>query len=312
MITILGSINMDLILQTERIPQVGETVLGHDFRQVSGGKGANQAVACARLGSEVKMIGAVGKDDMGSTLSRALEAEKIDCELIRRSELPTGLAMILVDAKGNNSITVASGANFDLLPEQLEAAKPSLEKSSVFLAQLENPLPYVSEALKLAHSLGVTTVLNPAPAADLDAELYQSIDLLTPNETELAFLSGQPTDTAEECEKAGRVLLDKGLRCLIVTRGAEGCLLMQGEEVRHLPSYRVKMVDSTAAGDCFNGGLVSALDKNQSLEEAIDFAMKAAAISVTVPGAQPSLPHLEDLENFPAWYPKHRVGKDHA
>lgn len=308
MITILGSLNMDLILHTARIPKVGETVLGHDFRQVPGGKGANQAVAAARLGASVAMIGAVGRDDMGAFLLRQMKKDGIDTSLIWESEQPTGLAMILVDDEGHNSITVASGANFDLKEEQLQQARPILEKSSIFLAQLENPLPYVSEALKQAHSLGLRTVLNPAPAAPLESDMMASIDILTPNESELSLLSGGlPTETPEDCMKAGQRLLDQGLSTLLVTRGADGCLYMDGKETKVFPAYRVPMKDSTAAGDCFNGALVAALEQGSDLFAAIDFAMRAAAISVTREGAQPSLPRLEEVRAFDAWYGKQEI-----
>lgn len=309
MITVVGSLNMDLVVQTERIPRVGETVLGGEFNQIEGGKGGNQAVAAARLGGDVKMIGAVGQDDMGRQLLASLEKDEIDISRIKLSSEPSGMAMILVDAAGNNSITVVSGANFDINVDDIRRDEDLFARSSVVLAQLECPLDVVAEALSLAKEHDCLTVLNPAPAQALPAELLADVDILTPNETELELLSGMGTSSMEECTAAGEKLMASGVKSLIVTLGSRGCLYMEGDVAEHYPSYLVKMTDSTAAGDCFNGALVAALDNGSSIHDAIHFAMKASAISVTRAGAQPSLPTQEEMADFAAWYEERRLDK---
>lgn len=307
MITVVGSLNMDLIVNTERIPVEGETVLGHGFRQAEGGKGANQAVAAARLGADVAMIGAVGNDDYGTRLTDALARDGIRTDTVIRSDEPTGVAVIIINGRGNNCITVASGANFTLTPADIEACDALIARSNVLLTQLETPLDTVLRACELARTHGCLTVLNPAPATDLPDELLARIDLLTPNETELALLSGRSTDTLEQCERAGRVLLERGVKTLLVTLGEHGSLLMTSERTEHIPAFLVAMTDSTAAGDCFNGALVTALERGETLDDAISFAMKAAAMAVTRRGAQPSLPTAEDMAGFDAWFETHRL-----
>ncbi|MDD2426505.1 MAG: ribokinase [Eubacteriales bacterium] len=302
MITVVGSLNMDLVVQTEQIPRVGETVLARDLRYVEGGKGANQAVAAARLGGNVSMIGAVGSDDMGDRLLTVLERDGVDISGIKRSTEPNGIALIIVDANGNNSITVVSGANFDLDAEYIHLHEDKIAGASIVLAQLECPLEFVAEAMLVAKNHGCTTVLNPAPAQKLSAELLANVDILTPNETELELLSGHSTATPEEIEAAGRKLMESGIKSLIVTLGSKGCFYMDADSAEYYPSYKVKMTDSTAAGDCFNGALVTALDRGDYMHDAIHYAMKAAAISVTREGAQPSLPTVKDMENFDVWY----------
>lgn len=311
MITLLGSLNTDLVLQTEHIPAEGETVLGRDFRTFPGGKGGNQAVAAARLGSELQMIGAVGRDERGSFLLHLLEDEGIGTSLIHKSELPTGLAMIMVDQKGRNAIAVAPGANLALEEEQLAKARPYLEESSILLAQLESPLDFVERAIVTAKSAGLLVILNPAPAVALHRGLLSATDILTPNETELSILSGGlSTSSVEDCERAGKLLLQQGVRQLIITRGSEGCLYLDENTLRTFPAYTVKPLDTTAAGDCFNGALAAKLDQGAEIFEAIDFAMKAAAISVTRQGAQPSLPRLEELIHFDTWYEKQTSARE--
>ncbi len=309
MITVVGSLNMDLVVQTEHIPRVGETVLARDLRHVEGGKGANQTVAAARLGGRVSMIGAVGRDEMGDRLIGALETDKVNVSGIKRSSEATGIAMIIVDANGNNAITVVSGANHDISVQDVRQHEDQIAGSSIVLAQLECPLQIVMEAMLLAKKHGCISVLNPAPAQALPEELLSRVDILTPNETELHILSGLPTDTLEECRIAGEKLMESGIKSLIITLGSKGCYYLDSKESIFYPSYEVTMTDSTAAGDCFNGALVAALSKGESLPDAIDFAMKASAISVTRPGAQPSIPTLDDMENFDLWYEERRLDK---
>ncbi len=309
MITVVGSLNMDLVVQTTHIPRVGETVLARDLRYVEGGKGANQTLAAARLGGEVSMIGAVGKDEMGDRLIAALAADSVDVSGIKRSSEASGMALITVDAKGNNAITVISGANHDVSVRDLQQHEDKIASSSIVLAQLECPLDLVTEAMLLAKKHACISVLNPAPAQALPPDLLSLVDILTPNETELQILSGLGTDTLAECQAAGEKLMAGGIKSLIVTLGSKGCYYMDSKESIFYPSYEVKMTDSTAAGDCFNGALVAALSRGKSLPEAIDFAMKASAISVTRPGAQPSIPTLADMENFDLWYEDRRLDK---
>ncbi|NLC39712.1 MAG: ribokinase [Clostridiaceae bacterium] len=309
MITVVGSLNMDLVVQTAHIPRVGETVLARDLRYVEGGKGANQTVAAARLGGKVSMIGAVGKDEMGDSLIEALEADKVNVTGIKRSSEATGIALIIVDAAGNNAITVVSGANHDVSVGDLSEHEDEIARSSIVLAQLECPLQVVAEAMSLAKKHGCISVLNPAPAQALPADLLSRVDILTPNETELQILSGLRTETPEECWIAGEKLMESGIKSLIITLGSKGCYYMDSKEAVFYPSYEVTMTDSTAAGDCFNGALVAALSRGESLPDAIDFAMKASAISVTRPGALPSIPTLDDMENFDLWYEERRLDK---
>lgn len=309
MITVVGSLNMDLVVQAERIPRVGETVLARNLQYVEGGKGANQTVAAARLGGKVSMIGAVGSDDMGDRLLEALEKDGVDVSGIKRSPEPSGIALIVVDAKGDNAITVVSGANYDVKVQDVRQQENKIAQSSIVLAQLECPLDVVAEAMLLARKHSCTSVLNPAPAQALPADLLTNVDILTPNETELQLLSGHNTDTLEEIKAAGAILMKSGIKSLIVTLGSKGCYYMDKSNGEFYPSYRVKMTDSTAAGDCFNGALVAALGRGESMHDAIHYAMKASAISVSRAGAQPSLPTLEDMENFDAWYEERRLDK---
>ncbi|NLC26247.1 MAG: ribokinase [Fastidiosipila sp.] len=309
MITVVGSLNMDMVVQTERIPRVGETVLARDLRYVEGGKGANQTVAAARLGGEVSMIGAVGSDDMGDRLLEVLEKDGVDISGIKRSSESSGIALIVVDANGDNAITVISGANHDVQVHDVRQQESEIARSAIVLAQLECPLDVVAEAMFLAKKHGCASVLNPAPAQALPAELLANVDILTPNETELQLLSGHSTGTPDQVKAAAAILMKSGIKTLIVTLGSQGCYCISEAGEAFYPSYRVKMIDSTAAGDCFNGALVAALDRGDSMHDAIHYAMKAAAISVSRAGAQPSLPTLKDMENFDTWYEKHRLDK---
>jgi len=299
MISVVGSLNMDLVINTEIIPRPGETVLGTDFRRIPGGKGGNQAAAAARLNSEVVMIGAVGKDDMGDALIRSLTADGVNTDFILKKEgVSTGIAAIVVERSGNNAITVVSGANFKLMKEDVSQYKSIIEKSKILLVQLEIPLPTVKEALKIARQSECITILNPAPAAFLDEDILVNIDILTPNEIELELLSGNPTDTMDEIEKAGRLLLQRGVKELVVTLGDKGCARINRNGMKHFPALRVSAVDTTAAGDCFNGALAVALSEGKQLDEAVGFAIKASALSVTKFGAQTSLPYRKDVEAF--------------
>ena len=303
-VLILGSVNTDLVIRSPRLPRPGETVLGGEFYQAAGGKGANQVVAAARaLGKpgRVAFIGAIGSDDYGRESRRGLMAEGIDCSQLK--EVPSaasGIALILVDEHGENLISVASGANAHLLPSDVDALPASLfQHSKVFLACLESPLGTVERGLVRAKEHGLFTILNPAPVEDAIAvlKLLPLADLLIPNEHELATLAGLPVSDSASAAAAAAILNSHGARRIVVTLGSVGALLVDEIRVAHkIPPFPVTPVDATAAGDCFCGALAAALSSDSTLVAAARFASAAAALSVTRRGAQPSLPRREEIE----------------
>ena len=308
MVIVVGSLNMDLVVRAPKIPRPGETVLGSDFKQVPGGKGANQADAASKLGAETAMLGAVGKDSMGDQLIQALKKDGVNVEMVLKKEnLPTGVAAIVVEDSGNNAITVAPGANSALTPDDLSGMEKVFEKAKVMLVQLETPIDTVKASLRMARKNNVTTILNPAPATELDDEIFSLVDILTPNETELELLSGMETDSIEKVEAAGKHLLKKGVSKLIVTLGSQGSIHIEKDFVRLHPAYSVKAVDTTAAGDSFNAALAVSLAKGEPMENAITFATKVGAMTVTKHGAQTSLPLMGEVLEFDAWYEKMKV-----
>ena len=302
MIVVIGSINMDLVLRVPRMPLPGETLTGGAFRTIPGGKGANQAVACARLsgkvaagGQQVAMVGCVGDDAFGATLRAALVGDGIiDSHITTLPGVASGIASILVDDTGQNSIVIAGGANDLLSPAHIDAAKGLIEQADIVVLQLETPMATVVHAIKLARSLGKTVVLNPAPAASLPAGVLELVDYLIPNEIEAAMLAGVSPEGADA--KALAAALQKlGSDNVIITLGSKGvhAALYGGDFT--FPAEVVQAVDTTAAGDTFIGGFVAGLASGMDEAEAIQQGQRAAAWSVTKPGAQTSIPHLHEL-----------------
>ena len=301
MIVVIGSINMDLVLRVPRMPLPGETLTGGAFRTIPGGKGANQAVACARLSGkvagaqQVAMVGCVGDDAFGATLRAALVGDGIiDSHVTTLPGVASGIASILVDDNGQNSIVIAGGANDLLSPAHIDAAKELIEQADIVVLQLETPMATVVHAIKLARSLGKTVVLNPAPAASLPAGVLELVDYLIPNEIEAAMLAGVSPEGADA--KALAAALQKlGSDNVIITLGSKGvhAALYGGDYT--FPAEAVQAVDTTAAGDTFIGGFVAGLASGMDEAEAIQQGQRAAAWSVTKPGAQTSIPHLHEL-----------------
>ena len=302
MIVVIGSINMDLVLRVPRMPLPGETLTGGAFRTIPGGKGANQAVACARLsgkvaagGQQVAMVGCVGDDAFGATLRAALVGDGIiDSHITTLPGVASGIASILVDDHGQNSIVIAGGANDLLSPAHIDAAKELIEQADIVVLQLETPMATVVHAIKLARSLGKTVVLNPAPAASLPAGVLELVDYLIPNEIEAAMLAGVSPDGAD-VQALAAALQKLGSDNVIITLGSKGvhAALYGGDFT--FPAEVVQAVDTTAAGDTFIGGFVAGLASGMDEAEAIQQGQRAAAWSVTKPGAQTSIPHLHEL-----------------
>ncbi|MGN7469878.1 ribokinase [Brevibacillus sp. SAFN-007a] len=297
-IAVVGSINMDLVTHVHHLPRPGETVSSHDFRRIPGGKGANQAVAAARLGARVSMIGMVGEDENGSVMLKSLTEARVHVEGITRAGT-TGMAFIQVSEDGENNIVLVPGANAHVSVTHIEQNLSILRESDVVLLQLEIPLAAVEYVAKKASGMGKLVILNPAPAQALSPELLQHVHTLTPNETELASLSGMPTATLAEVEAAAKKLLASGPKRVIVTLGAQGALLVTAAGATHIPACRVEPVDTTAAGDAFTAAFAVGIAKGMAEAEAASFASRVAAIVVTRRGAQPSLPTLAEVEAHP-------------
>jgi ribokinase len=298
-VVVVGSLNMDLVTRAERLPRPGETLIGQSFATVSGGKGANQAVASARLGAKVSMIGCVGADGYGEQLRAALLAEQIDCQALTTVEGSSGVALIVVDDSSQNAIVIVAGANGLLTSDVVKGFDAVLQAAEVIICQLEVPLQTVGYTLKRGRELGKTMILNPAPASSpLPADWYSSIDYLIPNESEASALSGLPVDSLETAEAAASRLIAAGAGKVIITLGAQGSLFANGQSFEYFPAPKVKAVDTTAAGDTFVGGFAAALAIGKSEAEAIRFGQAAAALSVTRAGAQPSIPTLSDVQAF--------------
>ena len=298
-IVVVGSSNMDLVVKASRIPAVGETILGGDFLMTPGGKGANQAVAAAKLGAEVYLVAKLGKDVFGEQSLSNFNTERVNTEYITcSSKTPSGVALITVDQDGNNVIVVAPGANNELSADDLDSARSVIASAGALVAQLEVPLETVEFAGRLAKECGVPFVLDPAPARKLAAELLSMVDVLTPNETEAQILTGVDVTDEDSARTAAGMLLERGAGAVILSMGAKGYLLATGDETEFVVAIKVDAVDATAAGDAFTGSLAVGLARGEKIADAAYFANHVAALSVTKLGAQSSMPSNEEVESF--------------
>jgi ribokinase len=298
-IAVVGSLHMDFIVQVKAIPRVGETVIGSSFTRSPGGKGANQAVAAAKLGAAVVLIGRVGADAVGQELIETAQAQDVDVTYVLQDEgTYTGLALILVDDAGQNIIAVASGADMTCSPVDITRAAGAITASNVLLTQLEIPLPVVESAVEVAYQHGVRVILNPAPAHDLPDDLLMKVSLLTPNETEAEVLSGIPIRDLRTAERAAERLLDRGVDNVVLTLGRAGALLATHHTTVHIPGVAVHAIDTTGAGDAFCGALAVAIATGKDLRAAVTYANYAGALTTTKMGAQAALPTREELECF--------------
>lgn len=297
-IVVIGSLNMDIAVEAERSPSMGETIMGRDVHFIPGGKGANQAVAAARLGAHTTMIGTLGSDSFGAELRNSLEQSGVDVRGIKMAEgISTGLASILL-AQGDNQIVVVPGANAHSLPEDVYQHEALIAQADVVLLQLEIPLRTVIAAAEVAKRHGRTVILNPGPAMDLPEELLKHTDYITPNRSELGLLTGMDT-SGEQWKEAAKRLLEMGPRHVITTLGSQGSGYMKSDmHITDVPAYRVPVIDTTGAGDSFNGGLAYALAAGEDLDNAVHFATKVSALAVTKFGAQAGMPSLEKVETF--------------
>jgi ribokinase len=295
-IVVVGSSNTDMVVRVPALPRPGETVIGGTFFTARGGKGANQAVAAARAGGSVTLVASLGDDALGDETLAALVAEGIAVDQVRRvADTRSGVALILVDERGENSIAVAPGANALLAPEQIEEIAELLSPDDVLLVQLETPIETVFAAASAASQAGARVILNPAPARELSRELLSLVSVLTPNESEAARLTGLSTGGAEELDAAATALLHRGVGAVVITLGAGGAYVATRELREMIPAYPVHARDTTGAGDVFNGALAVALAERMRLVDAVRFASAAAAISVTRDGAQPAAPHRAEF-----------------
>ena len=295
-VVVVGSANVDLTIRVERLPQLGETVSGGEFYTSFGGKGANQAVAAYKAGAEVRFLAKVGCDQNGEAIIKNLEALGLTSGGILRDESRnSGVALIMVDRMGSNTIAVAPGSNRNLTEEDIHRAESDISWGEVLLIQLEVPMPTVKEALRLAKAHGLRTILNPAPARRLPEEIVPLVDILTPNEIEAGTLTGDMAEDLNEATRAASKLLESGVGHVIITLGERGACWVQRDRVQAFPAFPVAAVDSTAAGDAFNGALALALAEERPMQEAISFANAAGALTVTKKGAQDSLPTREEI-----------------
>jgi ribokinase len=297
-IVIIGSSNSDMVVRVPHIPSKGETVIGKSFDVLPGGKGANQAVAAARLGADINFIASIGSDSFGDKAIENFKKDSINIDSIIRPNTNSGTAFIFVDDNGQNSIAVSPESNALLRPEHIENNATIISNASHVLAQLETPIETIIHASEISKREQVPFILNPAPAQELPDQLLSNTYILTPNETEASILSGIEVIDIESATLAANIILKKGVEIVIITMGANGCLYVDKSKSKHIKSYTVDVIDTTAAGDTFNGALVHLLAKGKSIDEAIQFANAASALSVTKFGAQPSAPYIQEVIEF--------------
>ena len=298
-LAVLGSINADHILNLAQFPRPGETVVGTQYQVAFGGKGANQAVAAGRSGADIVFIACVGEDDIGERVRKQLEDDRIDITPVEAvARTATGVALIFVNGEGENSIAIHAGANAALTPEYVTRHQQTIADASALLMQLESPLESVLAAARIARQHQTQVILNPAPATQLSDELLSLVDMITPNETEAEILTGIHISTDDDAARAAAILHDKGISNVLITLGSRGVWLSDNRQGQRIEGFRVKAVDTIAAGDTFNGALITALLEQQPMAKAVRFAHAAAAIAVTRHGAQPSVPWREEIDSF--------------
>jgi ribokinase len=298
-ILVVGSANMDMVVTTGRFPKPGETVLGSSFGMYPGGKGANQAVAAAKLGGRVALLSRMGRDLFRDRLLESLEKDGVDtAHILVDEETPTGIALITVEDAGQNEIVVVPGSNMNLAEDDVIARRSLFQRAACVLLQLEIPIETVLRAATLGHAGGASVLLNPAPAAELPDALLEVVDVLTPNESEIELLTGRTVTDRETAIDAARALTERGVRHVILTLGRRGALHVTADEARSYAAYRVDAVDATAAGDAFNGALASRMSRGEDLAAAVPFANAVAACCVMRMGAQVSMPTAAEVEEF--------------
>ncbi len=302
-VSVIGSINMDMIISVDSMPKIGETIFSNDFKLAHGGKGANQAVAAKRLGNDVYMISKVGKDAYGSEILESLKNENINIDKIFKCEdKPTGTAVITVNKEGNNSIIVIPGSNMAINVNEVQEAKKVISESDILVAQFETSIDATIEAFKIAKENNVITILNPAPAKKIPDELLKFTDIIIPNETEAELLTGVQVKDLESAKKAAEEFFKREVKYVIVTMGEKGAALISKDKSVLIPAYKVKAVDTTAAGDSFIGALTTKMKKRiidiDNLIEAVKFGNKVSSIVVQRQGAQPSIPYINEVTDI--------------
>ena len=297
-ITVIGSFVMDNVAKMARFPQAGETILGESLELFPGGKGINQCVSVARLGGDVEMVGMLGKDGNGDVFRKIMKEDGIKADNVFPCDKPTAVAQVQINADGQNRICVIPSANFEFGFDELDKVDSVIKNTELVILQLELRLDVTKEIIRRAHGYGVKVLLNPAPAVKLEKEILGMVDFITPNETELSVLTDMPTDTDEEVIAAAKELLSFGTKTIIATLGSRGALIATNENIEIVSGYKVKAVDTVAAGDSFNGAFAVAITEGKTLKEAVQFANAMGALTVTEKGAIPSLHTREQVEEF--------------